>query len=348
MTSLLIGVSLIFVSSLTGGVFAFPLRVRRRYGVEHMWCLAFFIGYIVLPHVAVQVACPRWASAIAEEPDVAVVAVLFGLGWGLATVCFAHGISRVGVSLGYAIIMGLATAGGALIPLARRWSGLSASAAATVLIGIALCVAGVAVCGHAGILRERGTSPSARLAGARGILFGLLLCVLSGLLSACANLGFEFAEPLAATLVAREENALAASIVRWLPVYWGGFATVLIYSSIPMSSGRSWHLYVGPGAARDLALALLMGLLLSLTQIPYGMGAGFLGRLGTSVGWAINITASLLVANMLGVVLGEWRQAGRAAKLWLVRGLVVIVVAMGVLAVGNALAASPAVGPSVN
>jgi hypothetical protein len=81
-----------------------------------------------------------------------------------------------------------------------------------------------------------------------------------------------------------------------------------------------------------------MGMLWFLAMIPYGMGAYYLGRLGTSVGWAINIAASLIIANSLGFLTGEWKAASTTARRVLFTGLAVLVGAMVLLAKGNSLA----------
>ena len=90
-----------------------------------------------------------------------------------------------------------------------------------------------------------------------------------------------------------------------------------------------------PDRARDFGFALIAGSCHFLAQIPYGMGAYYLGRLGTSVGWVFNIALSLLVANVLGFITKEWKGAPKASTRTLFVGLAVLVVAMGILAHGN-------------
>lgn len=91
------------------------------------------------------------------------------------------------------------------------------------------------------------------------------------------------------------------------------------------------------GSGRDFALAALVGLLHFLAQNFYGLGALYLGRLGTTIGWALNIAASLLVANLFGFLIGEWKSARKSSVGTLYGGLLVLVVAMSLLAYGNSL-----------
>lgn len=167
---------------------------------------------------------------------------------------------------------------------------------------------------------------------------GLLLCILSGVLSACANLGFAFTARAGAEAVKLGANPVIASLDSWMLVYWGGvIATLLWFGGLQLKRG-TWRNNFGPGAGHDFGLAIGMGVLWFLAMIPYGMGAYYLGHLGTSVGWAINIAASLILANGLGFLTGEWKRAPRRSRAVLYWGLIVLLAAMATLGAGNALA----------
>jgi L-rhamnose-proton symport protein (RhaT) len=348
MNSLVSGFGLILFAALAGGAFAVPLKMRRRYEWENTWLLGFFFALIVIPLATVTVFLPVWWQAVANSGfKTLAIAVAFGFLWGWGAVTFAIGINAIGLSLGYAIIMGLSTAVGSIIPMARRWGVISGDAKAVILVGILACVGGVAVCGRAGMLRERTPEPDSASAkklsagqktAAQLFMAGVLWCVLSGFLSACANLGFDFANRVAQEASNLGAGPLSASIGRWLPMYWGGFLAILIGTGSTLVKKGTWRKYVAPGTARDFVLAILLGLGNFLAQIPYGMGAHFLGELGTSVGWAINIALSLLVANMFGFVTGEWKTAPRSSIRMLYVGLLVLIIAMVILGYGNSLA----------
>ena len=71
------------------------------------------------------------------------------------------------------------------------------------------------------------------------------------------------------------------------------------------------------------------------------MGAYYFGRLGTSVGYAVRLAVSLIVANLFGFMTGEWNVATRHSINVLYLGLAVLIVAVVILAYGNSLVASP-------
>ncbi len=77
-----------------------------------------------------------------------------------------------------------------------------------------------------------------------------------------------------------------------------------------------------------------------ICQIPYGIGAFYLGTLGTTVGWGVNIGMTLIVAASLGFALGDWKGISRYATNTILTGIVIIIVGIGILAYANSLVAS--------
>ena len=139
MSSLLLGFSLILVSSVASGVFGVALRRRRVFSVELMWLIVFLTGYLLLPHLLVMLALPGWDAALGRAGFAGLApGILFGLAWGVASLLFAHGIAVLGVSLGYAIIMGLIIAVGSSLPLLRHWGAVAEPTRAAAAVGIAL------------------------------------------------------------------------------------------------------------------------------------------------------------------------------------------------------------------
>jgi L-rhamnose-H+ transport protein len=347
MNPLVPGFGLIFLAAIAGGMFAVPLRMQRRYAWENTWLLAFLFALVIIPLIVVSIFLPVWASAVAAAgPATVLSAIAFGFLWGWGAVTFAIGISTIGLSVGFSTIMGLSTAVGSIIPMIRRWDEVPGNAKAVILLGIAVCIGGVAICGRAGTLRERATTPKSNSEGnpasqqsqaMKVFLVGIAWCLLSGFLSACANLGFDFADRIAQEAQRLGAGPLSASVGRWIAVYWGGYLAILIGSGSKMLKQGTWRNYFAVGSGRDFGLAIAAGGCHFLAQIPYGMGAYYLGRLGTTVGWVINIASSLLVANVFAFLTKEWKGAPRSAVRTLFAGLAVLVTAMVIISYGNSI-----------
>ena len=323
------------------------MKFVRRFRWENIWLWASFFAMVVVPWIAGFFLLPNFFSSVSAAGDKALwSALLFGFGWGLGTVMFGMGINLIGLSLGYVIIMGVNTAAGSILPMiVLSPADIQTPGGHVILAGIGGCLVGVAISGYAGILKERGTerdSADAQPLGVaatpkRRIYKGIVVCVISGLLSSFLNLGFSFAGNITAQSLAKGASPLSAGIATWIAVFWGSFPAVLLYCAYLQFKGDSWRNNWQSGSGHDLLLAFLMGILWFGAIGLYGVGASFLGHLGTSVGWAINISASLLVANALGFYIGEWKAASQASIGWIMCGLAVLVVSMGVLGYGNSL-----------
>ncbi|HSW48744.1 MAG TPA: L-rhamnose/proton symporter RhaT, partial [Bryobacteraceae bacterium] len=101
------------------GSFAFPMkRMESRWRWENTWLIYSIIGLIVFPCVLTYLTIPGWREvySVAPSSSLAVVA-LFGLGWGVGSTLFGLGVSRVGMALAFAIVLGLTSSVGSLLPL---------------------------------------------------------------------------------------------------------------------------------------------------------------------------------------------------------------------------------------
>jgi hypothetical protein len=238
--------------------------------------------------------------------------------------------------------------------MARKWSGIPTDASLVILLGVAICILGVAVCGKAGIIREKAVDQNAsgstsgesasrpassliKKTAAGVFAIGLAWCVLSGVFSAGNNLGFDFADRVATEAVKLGTSPVYASLARFIAVYWGGYLAVLIFCGARMLKTGSWRNYAGAGAGRDAALSFAMGAFHFISQIAYGAGAYYVGRLGTTVGFAVMISSSIILANLFGFFTGEWKTAVRSSVRTLYMGLIMLIIAVLILAYGNSL-----------
>jgi L-rhamnose-H+ transport protein len=334
MESQLIGFVLVCLAGVAGGVFAFPLRANKVYAEENTLLLSYLIALVVIPLIVAAVALPHWVADIgALTPRGLVVPLLCGIGWGGAIVAYARGITRVGLALTVSTVMSLNIALGSIIPLVARWNAVGADARAWVLVGIAVSVLGVAFFGAAGYLRDKGQG-----GGTKGsFIAGFLWCVVSGLLSPLANIGFDAGAPIVEQAVLRGGNRQLAAMLAWFPTWTGGLIVVIIVMVLRMARNHTAKRYFAKRTLGDLLRTASMGALHFLGQVPYGIGAFLLGTLGTSVGWSATLGSQLLVANGLGIAMGEWKGTSRACARFLAAGMAIVIVAIVVLAYASSL-----------
>ena len=121
---------------------------------------------------------------------------------------------------------------------------------------------------------------------------GVILCLISGVAGAGANLGYDYADHIERAMKEVAPGTpleWKATLVRWMPMYWGGISALTLLMGGAMLKNGTWRNFFAPGSSRDFVISASMGFVHFLAQIPYGIGAFYLGTLGTTVGWGVNI-----------------------------------------------------------
>lgn len=331
-----LGFLLVFVAAISGGALAVPLKKRRSFELENIYIPSTLVMMLVLPLTMAAFVLPHWTDALRAAGSATVWAgAAYGFGWGIGAILFGYGVTLAGMSVGFAIIMGINTAVGSILPfIVKSRAQMMTPGGGVILAGIAGCVIGVAICGRAGAQRERGAPADGK---PRRFGLAVLVCAASGVLSSCANLGFSFTSRVGEEATKLGARPVFATLASWMPVFWGATVALLLwFGSLQLRRG-TWRRNVGPNAGFDWLNGALMGVIWFVATIPYGMGAYYLGRLGTSVGWAVNIAFSLVVANVFGFLTGEWTGAAGGARRTLYAGLGVLIAAIVLLAVGSTM-----------
>jgi L-rhamnose-H+ transport protein len=332
---LLIGLAVVLLAGVFQGSFLLPSKWMSGWAWENYWLIFAAAAYLVCPWLLALTTIPDLLDVYRGATAASVFwVVVFGFGWGIGAVTFGLGVEAIGLALGFAVILGVAATSGTLIPLLvhppphfSRVQGLITAAALVVML------LGVVVCSFAGRWKEAGASEPRRTS----YRLGLAICVLSGLLSACGNLGFAFGEVIYRHAAGPGVPAHLAPNALWPlltpPLFLcnGGYALYLLRRD---GTGRN---YLDARSARNGLSAVLMGVLWMAGMALYGIGANRLGHLGSSLGWAILMSSMVLVANALGVLTGEWRAAPSWARRQLAVGLTLLLAAITGLGYANSL-----------
>jgi len=152
------GFALVLIAGLLQGSFVLPMALTRKWHWEHTWITFSVLGMLLFNWLIAAAIMPGLIQTFLSAPAGAVgVLVIFGLGWGVGAILFGLGMERLGMALGYPIIMGLIACLGALIPLVVFFPGqLLTLRGCLLLAGTGLTVLGVALCSLGGF----GNNPS--------------------------------------------------------------------------------------------------------------------------------------------------------------------------------------------
>jgi len=191
-----IGIAWALLGGFFLGTFALPSKYIKNYAWENTWGAFFFFAMLVVPVGFAAVVVNGLWSTFGDVSPLAIFGVMaLSFLWGVGFCCWGYGLSMVGLSLGYAMTMGTMCLVGSMLPF---FLGNASDAATTggmiVILGILICIAGVAVNGFAGVLRDKsqggGGEPEAGSGKKKSMLAGLLVCVLAGVLSSGLNIAF--------------------------------------------------------------------------------------------------------------------------------------------------------------
>ena len=334
----MMGYLLVLAAGLFQGSFMLPMKFTRGWAWENTWLVFSATAYLVWPWFLAALTLPHLGTAIASTSGRSLTLVaLFGLGWGVGAVTFGLGVDKLGLALGFTIIIGLAASAGTLIPMVVFHPGkLGNRQGLFTIAALVLVLGGVGLCSWAGRLREPvqdiSTGPSRH-----SFYSGLAICIASGVLSSCGNLGFAFGGEVVQRAIEQGAAESLAGNALWSVITLPLFACNAAYCVWLLRKQRTAALFLKAGTHRYWAFGALMGLLWIAGFACYAPGTRRLGLLGTSVGWSIMMSVMVITANLWGFLTGEWKGAGRSARQLLLGGVTALIIAICVVGYANSL-----------
>jgi L-rhamnose-H+ transport protein len=321
------GVLFAILSGACNGLFTAPMKMQPRWKWENLWLVFIVVACLAMPIIIVTTSVSGWTDLLQSSPSGALAAALgFGFAWGFGAISFGQSVDSLGVSVANSLVIGLSSALGSLVPLILGGQLNGGPKLLALFAGIAAFLIGVVLCGQAGIRRDRGTvtKPSVR---------GYIFAVAAGIMSAIFNIGFTLARPIAAKGVSMGLSDFAATNCIWLLMLGAGSLPNIVYCTFLMSRNHTAGLLVEAGAARGWISGLIMGLLWGGSIFLYGAAVPKLGDIGPSIGWPLSLAVGLVVANGMGLLLGEWRTSAADAVRLMRWGLATLFIAIVLCAV---------------
>ena len=363
-----------------------PFRAIKRWSWEIYWLIQGFAAWIIAPTVLGSIFVPNLFGIIhhvyVTNPRSVQLAFLFGVLWGVGGITFGLAIRYLGIALGYAIALGLCAAFGTVVPpIAHHEFGaiLHSTAGQIILLGVLICVIGVAINGAAGVSKEHEITPEEKAeAGETDYNFGkgVAIAVLAGFMSSFFAFGLDAGKPIGD--LAKTQLLAAGKLDLWqnLPVLvvvlLGGFVTNFIWSAILIFQNKSIRQFAGePGnnpmrathASGDTLVdfdpldpstfdhlapktlvanyffAALAGVVWYFQFFFYSMGQTKMGKYDFS-SWTLHMASIIIFATLWGLFLKEWRGTSRRTKILVATGLFLLVSSTVVVGYGNYLKAN--------
>jgi L-rhamnose-H+ transport protein len=359
----ILGVIFHFIGGFASGSFYIPYKKVRGWHWESYWIVGGLFSWLIVPPVAAWFTIPDFADMIRNSDAKTLgLTYLFGVLWGIGGCTYGLGVRYLGVALGSSIILGLCMVFGSLIPSIYydmypkpgkdTFSAMASSDwGIIVLAGLVVCVAAIIICGKAGMLKEKQLNAIDR-SDPHGIKvsteykFGLgqFVAIISGVLSACFNFGLEAGKPMSEVANAAWKAAhpgqgefLYRNNVIYVVLLWGGLTTNFIWCMILNARNKSFGDYTNKKTPLkwNYLFSALAGTTWFLQFFFYGMGESKLGNGASS--WILHMAFIILVANMWGIVLGEWKAVTRRTRTIIIIGIATIIASVLLVGRGNQL-----------
>jgi L-rhamnose-H+ transport protein len=331
----LAGTLLAVVGGMIHGSFALPMKgLQKHWAWENIWLVYSLMAMICLPPLIAFGTVPSLGAVYSGTSlTLLVLVAVFGAGWGIGSTLFGLGISRIGMALGFAIILGMTSCLGALIPMmVLHPADLSTPNGHVLLMGLSVVLIGIVICARAGALRDRDRE-TASPTGAKGAFAaGFMICIVSGILSPMLNIGFNFGEPI--QKAAAEHGAVLGMDANaiWVPAMAGGFLINAGYAVYLLFKNKTWGQFTSQGTtAWHWIGSALMGVLWFGGMSIYGIGTAIMGPLGKVVAWPVFMCVVIVTANVNGLLSGEWKGAKTSSIALAWGGIALLVLAIVVV-----------------
>jgi len=358
---IILGIVFHFIGGFASGSFYVPFNKVKGWSWESYWIVGGLFSWLIVPPIAAWLTIPNFKEIIAStDPSVLGWTFFWGILWGIGGLTYGLGMRYLGMSLGNSVLLGFTSAFGALVPsiyynfvptegkttfndlLSTDWGRI-------VLLGILLCLVGIMICGRAGILKEKELPEEKKKESVKefNLVKGLIVCTLSGILSACFNYGIEAGTPMAekANEIWRAANPTATSEflyqnnVIYIVLLWGGLTTNFIWCMILNTRNKSFVDYTNKSTPLkwNYFFSALAGTIWFMQFFFYGMGESRLGNGASS--WILHMAFIILVANIWGILLKEWKGTSNKTKMTIGIGIASILISVIIVGYGNSLKA---------
>jgi L-rhamnose-H+ transport protein len=346
-----LGIIFHFIGGFASGSFYMPFKKVKGWHWENYWIIGGLFSWLIVPPLAAWLTIPGFAEIISHTPWHTIEwTIFFGILWGVGGLTYGLGVRYLGMSLGNSVVLGFCSAFGALVPSIyynffptkgkTTFSDLlSTSWGRIILSGVLICLIGIYICGRAGVMKERELPEEEKKKSVAefNLVKGLIVAIISGILSACFNFGIEAGKPMAEAAVAAGFNPLFQNNVIYVTLLWGGLSTNLIWCVLLNLKNKSFVDYTDANKPllKNYLFSALAGTTWFLQFFFYGMGESKLGNGASS--WILHMAFIILVANAWGILLKEWKGVSPKTKTTFTAGIIAIILSVLIVGYGNYL-----------
>tara|TARA_R110002050_G_scaffold286121_1_gene436232 strand:+ start:12917 stop:13957 length:1041 start_codon:yes stop_codon:yes gene_type:complete len=344
---ILLGLILHAIGGFAAGSFYLPFKLIKTWKWESSWLILGIAAWICAPIIFAWFTIPSLLEVVtAANYESKLYTFLFGVLWGIGGLTFGLSMRYLGMSLGMAVALGFTAAFGTLIPpiYDGRWHELiQTKSGMCTLIGVLICLIGIAVSGKAGMRKEKelSTAKKTETITEFNLKKGIGIAIVSGILSACFAFGLQAGKPIAEEALKLGTQNVFQNNVTLVWILWGGFLTNFIWTialSIRNKTFKDFTNRAIVNKRKNYLLAIAGGITWYFQFFFYGMGATFLGEEYEFASWTIHIAFILLFSTIWGIYFKEWKGVSSKTMRTLWLGLSIIMLSAILIGVSNYMA----------
>jgi L-rhamnose-H+ transport protein len=262
----IIGLVFHWLGGLSCAAFYLPYRGVRKWSWETYWLVGGIFSWLVAPWLFATVMTHDVIAVLRETPWPTLGwTYLFGALWGLGGLTFGLTMRYLGISLGMAVALSYCAAFGTLMPPIFRGELftkiLGTHSGLIILLGVGVCLGGIALCGLAGMTKEREMPAEEKRSVIKEFNFrkGILVATFSGVMSACFSYGLAAGAPIKAIAALHGTDNEWQGLNVLVVVLLGGFTTNFIWCLVLHFTNRTGGQYFSPREimARDGKLPIV-------------------------------------------------------------------------------------------
>lgn len=347
----ILGIIFHTIGGISSGSFYMPFKKVKHWAWESYWIVGGLFSWLIVPPIAAYFTIPDFCSIIsAAEGGVKQFTYLMGLLWGIGGLTYGLGVRYLGMSLGNSITLSFCSAFGALVPAiyynfnptegkVSLSDMLNSTGGQIVLLGVLVCLVGIAILGKAGWQKESELTAEQKQASTQEFALskGLIIAIVSGILSAFFNFGIEAGKPMASEAVRMGSDPLFQNNVTYVVLLWGGLTTNLIWCIYLNFKNKTFGNYTNSQTpiASNVLFSGLAGTMWFLQFFFYGMGESKLGNGASS--WILHMATIILTANLWGFWLKEWQGVSSKTFRTFILGIAMVLLSIVLVGIGNSL-----------
>src|ERR1700693_1157792 len=112
------GIAWVLAGGLSNGSFILPMKRMTAWRWENIWLPYSVVGMVLMPWALAIATVPQLGDVYHQSSWSTLIKIMaFGFGWGVGSIFFGFGVVKVGMALGYAVVLGITASLGSLLPL---------------------------------------------------------------------------------------------------------------------------------------------------------------------------------------------------------------------------------------